>query len=101
MATKNATIMFYDPYGHDKYKMRLRDLRTRVKRLEHLAQFECPYYLDVSVEMYKSILGLGKIRKIDKVFALPYKYFMIKQIGWYKGVPLMTLDMQSNEWDPE
>ena len=102
MATKKAMVMLHDPVL-DIYQMyRYGELVHRVAYLEEYVQRELYYYMDLPVTTYKEILCLkGPIKMWYYGAAVDGKYFTVVQKGWFKGLPLMTIDIQNNEWDPE
>ena len=104
MATDKATVILYDPITCMYYKKKYGKLKKLVRNLENFAVNECPYYTDISVAQYKMYLKLTKdcsMRYIDFSTPVEGKWFTIKEIGWLKGLPLVTIDIQNNEWDSD
>ena len=104
MATNRATVILYDPITGMYYKKQLGRLKHLVKHLERIALRECSYYMDISVAQYKLELELASkcsVQNIDYVMPVEGKWFTVKEIGWLKGLPLVTIDIQRNDWDSD
>ena len=102
MATKKAMVMLYDPVLCSYQMYRYGELIHKVARLEKYVQQELYYYIDLPVVTYKEMLDLKiQLKMWHYGAAVDGKYFTVVQKGWFKGLPLMTIDIQSNEWDPE
>ena len=101
--TDKATVLLFDPVTAIYAKSYYGKLKKAVRKLENFALKECPYYTDISCRQYKDILRSAvKLPKLcsDECMAVEGKWFSVVQIGWLKGVPLVTIEMENNEWDP-
>ena len=90
----NCTVMCYEPITGVYFKTRNLVLKSKVKRLEEIRQKEWHLH-ELSLAEYERVLGLP-IRTFH-VWPIIEYWFNVKQIGWYHGVPLVTIEMKHRE----